>query len=129
MGEMKAFKSFTEGLIKSFDRHRDAEMGRDGNAVLSYMKAEVEMKDHPHIRVAKFFVKVFGNARLNDYQTFIATKKVADLFPKTSNIDDMRDALNLGIRFLKKGGWKIHYFDDHIEWSFEKIIIKSVRFW
>lgn len=129
MAEMKAFKGFAEGLVKAFDRHRDAEMARDGKAVLHHMKAEAEMKDHPHIRIARFFVKVFGNARLSDYQTFRTTKKVADLFPYANNIEEMREALNLAIRFLKKGGWKITYFDKHIEWSFDKITIKSVRFW
>lgn len=125
--EMKAINSLAEGFIKSFDIAKDAEMAKDGKAVLSYMKANIEMKDEPYIRTAKFFCKVISNAALSNYRKFRSTKKVADLFPEISNIDEMREALNLAIKFLKKGGWKITYFDDHVEWSFEKkYMIKEI---
>ena len=127
MAEMKAFNSLAEGLSKAIDLKRNAEMAKDGKAVLSYMKANIDMIDKPHIRTAKFFCKVVSNAALSDYKKFRSSKKVADLFPESSNINEMREALNLAIKFLKKGGWKIAYFDDHVEWSFEKkYLVKEV---
>ena len=125
--KMKVFNSLAEGFIKSFDIARDAETAKDGKAVLSYMKANIDMIDEPHIRTAKFFCKVVSNAALSDYKKFMSSKKVADLFPESSNINEMREALNLAIKFLKKGGWKIAYFDDHVEWSFEnKYLVKEI---
>lgn len=129
MAEMKAFNSLAEGFIKSFDIARDAETAKDGKAVLSYMKANIEMNDEPYIRAAKFFCKVVSNAALSDYRKFRSTKKITDLFPESSNINEMREALNLVIKFLKKRGWKIAYFDDHVEWSFEKKYLVKEIIW
>ena len=98
--KMKVFNSLAEGFIKSFDIARDAETAKDGKAVLSYMKANIDMIDEPHIRTAKFFCKVVSNAALSDYKKFRASKKVADLFPESSNINEMREALNLAIKFF-----------------------------
>ena len=105
MAEMKAFNSLAEGLSRAIDRKRNAEMAKDGKAVLHYMKIYMEA-DELYIRTARFFCKVFANATIPNYTLFLSTKKVADLFPCSKNIEEMREALNLGIRFLKKGGWK-----------------------
>ena len=114
----KFFKNFAEALIESDRVKREADNVSDGHAVLTYMKVYTE-QDMPHRRVAKYFCRVFGNALKSNYQHFMTTKKVSDLFPSAKNQEEMKEALNFGRRYLKEAGWVLRFLEDHIEWSFE----------
>jgi hypothetical protein len=123
---MEFFKNFAEALIESDRVKREADFAMDGKAVLTYMKVYMKESDAPHRRTAKYFCRVFGNAWLSDYHCFRESKKVSDLFPRIKNIEELKEALNIGRKYLKEAGWKLSCHEDHIEWSFKEFTFMSL---
>lgn len=126
---MEIFKNLAEALIESDRIKREADFATDGKSVLMYMKVYMNRNsdDAPHRRTAKYFCRVFGNVLQSNYKRFLQSKKVSDLFPYTKNVKELKEALNIGRSYLKNAGWKLSFFEDHIEWSFKEFVFKSSR--